>query len=60
MILPIEIPLPLLLEIAVVTGVYALIARRPAHSRERKPLLPIQNNAARPITGVAAITQARA
>jgi hypothetical protein len=60
MIFPIEIPLPLILEIAAAIGVYALIARRSAPSRERKPLLPVKTDAPRPAAGVAATTQARA
>jgi len=38
MIVPFELPLPLILEIGVTAGVYALIARRPKLQREHKPL----------------------
>ena len=35
MILPLALPLPFLLEIGVVAGIYALIARRPKPQRRR-------------------------
>jgi len=42
MILPLALPLPFLLEISVVAGVYALIARRPKPQRKRELLTTTQ------------------
>jgi len=44
MIVPFELPLPLLLEIGVVVGVYALIARRPKQHRREQHLATQTNS----------------
>jgi hypothetical protein len=50
MIFPLALPLPLLIEIGVVAGVYALIARRPK-LRKREELSTLQTGSASAVRG---------
>lgn len=52
----IEIPVPLLLEIGVAVGVYALIARRSTPRLERKQPVSVKTNAGQPGAHVTAVT----
>jgi hypothetical protein len=52
----IEIPVPLLLQIGVAAGAYALIARRSTPRLERKQPVSVKTNATRHDANVTAVT----